>query len=128
MTQPISVDVIRRVREFLTPPERWQKNRYHSFDDYADYDRNSLDVALSNGVHFSCCILGAAFAVTTEDDRAGDAFEESINAALRPCILERMPSAADSTFPVVRFNDHSATTHSDVLEVLDCAIKRAETP
>jgi hypothetical protein len=97
------VDIIKGARKILSDPGRWRKGTYADDGD-------------------GCCILGALGMAACNDAWAYDI-------AIRGHVKNSLTRAADmvaqhTTFDPVKntaaaFNDDPATTHQDVLDVLD---------
>jgi hypothetical protein len=91
-----STETIKAAREFLSDPARWHKGSY------------------SNQNHDAFCLLGALEHV-------------SVNASswdAEDLIVEHLPGGVEAFTtpqlrPIAAFNDDPATTHQDVLNLLD---------
>lgn len=117
-----TLKLVKGVRSHLSRRENWYKG---------GYSPKGVE-----GISDGCvCLLGAVHLVANPDGdfrRQGvdHAIELTFEEALGKCVPEQFQNDCGD-FVMARaagFNDDPATTHEDVLKVLDCAIARLEGP
>jgi hypothetical protein len=106
----IPLEVLERVRNLLSDPNRWMKGRFS--DKGCGYSR--LQPLLDDS---TCrfCLVGAFGACMTE---------AQVTAAIKEGGLTHVVSVQLKLFDAPTFNDRDDTTHEMVLEVLDETIAR----
>jgi hypothetical protein len=120
-----NIETVKAVRTLLSDPRRWHK------DDYTNvpWDQPSDLIQQRDNPEACFCLLGAAYACGDIGDDAEFLYatDSQFNELLNPC-LSHYEQAKDTYggFWTPAFNDSDATTHEDVLKVLDCTIKRLE--
>lgn len=141
--------VLTRVKELLDDPEKWVQGTLYGTHMLTDWRGSPPYIGISTltSADTDCyCLIGATNKAVSEMypelteaimDRPYNTAMEVV-APIAVCIVERQGSAAPYTdkrkvvdavsgpdFVVMSFNDtkgEQATTHADVLEVLECAI------
>jgi hypothetical protein len=104
------------MRELLSDPTRWAKGCYA-------YDRNGLSTHYMSGYAEKFCLLGAAM-------RSCEASRErllEVSDVLGQFVYPDDEGCPDTVHsPISKFNDARATTHWDILNLLNDAVAFAE--
>lgn len=105
--------VLIRAREIISDEARWIKGYYAK-------KKDGVKTAASSPYATCWCAVGAIIKATSEvaqkDFKRRLDIEDAAATALDDIIIPKFDSVAN-------FNDHSSTTHKDVLEVFDRAIE-----
>ena len=121
----IEMKILKKAREIITPKERWAKG-------FLAKDRNNYPVSPTSFRAICFCAEGAIGKASDllQGDLGSSCSEDQIVHAAR--IQTRATDMLDSEvfqaygMHVSDWNDHSETTHEDVLDMFDRAIARAQ--
>jgi len=129
-----TLEHLKRVREILALPEHWTQGNYGTRVPVrlAPGQLSQANLAVPIPLASCFCLHGAWAKVAMEN---GEGFQAAINhfplqVALGDCVPgEAVPDFDNDGNPVVvpsvvDFNDAPGRTHEEILEVLDCAIKK----
>lgn len=116
-----ALELTKKVRTLLTNRKNWMKN---------SFAKNAQGTSVSENAHDAVCFcLSGAFsnAAGSNHQKWADGYAEfrTVAARCRPDFAYIDPFSP-STFNTIGFNDDPATSHKDVLSLLDCTIAKLE--
>lgn len=127
-------EILIHAKALISDPAKWHKGTYSDFDGWHDYVRGVEGVELPE----TACMCGLAAVIKAYRDLDGvqvasDLDNSNVHDSMPVKLLTRAALRVSkdqnrtqvfSVFPW--FNDHAATTHTDVMAAFDKAIELAE--
>lgn len=106
-TEANALEIVKNTRKYFTDPSKWDKGHYHQYRDDGS----------------ECyCLMGRIYQEARWKDRIPNEFTPEV-----PIIVQWLHDEFDDpSLAVIEWNDNPATTHADILDILDRVIAKKE--